>query len=431
MKYYTIKEVAELSGKSQKTVRRYIASNVLKSEKVSNKYRIYEDSFNEWMKSLENLEKNDVSEAAIALDFNLENSAYGTNIPDKVNYIDISDIWNRDHWNNREDSNGLNFIDLFAGAGGMSLGFVMAGYTPIASVEINQFAVQTYSHNFVDKRGFNEFIQTRDIREDVVKQELYDIVGNREIDVICGGFPCQGFSMAGNRIVTDERNSLYKEMLEIVKHIKPKFVVMENVVGLRSMLDGKIEAQIIKDYEDAGYNVNVTVLNAADYGVPQLRKRVIFICNRINKTNYHPQPLLQPYEYKTTRDAIEDLMDLEDKKEFNHVKTKHKGDMPERLAAVPEGASLYDNYSDSWKKCPWDKPSCTVKENHGAVNIHPKRPRVITAREMARLQSFPDNFIFQGAKKWQLVQLGNAVPPLLGKAIALSVEKSIEGHEIE
>lgn len=431
MKYYTIKEVAELSGKSQKTVRRYIASNILKSEKVSNKYRIYEDSFNEWVKNIENLEENDTSLAAIAIDLNLENSAYGTNMPDEVNYVDISNLWNRDHWNNREDANGLNFIDLFAGAGGMSLGFVMAGYTPIASVEINPFAVQTYSHNFVEKRGFNEFIQTRDIRENIVKQELYDIVGDRDIDVICGGFPCQGFSMAGNRIITDERNSLYKEMLEIVKHIKPKFVVMENVVGLRSMLDGKIEAQIIKDYEEAGYNVNVTVLNAADYGVPQLRKRVIFICNRINKTNYHPQPLLKPSEYKTTRDAIEDLMDLDDNKEFNHVKTKHKGDMPERLAAVPEGASLYENYSDSWKKCPWDKPSCTVKENHGAVNIHPKRPRVITAREMARLQSFPDNFIFQGAKKWQLVQLGNAVPPLLGKAIALSVEKSIEGNETE
>lgn len=429
MTYYTIKEVSELSGKSQKTIRRHIASNLLKSEKVSNKYRIYEDSYNEWIRNIDNLQNNNIEEAAITFDLNLENCVYGTNMPDQVNYIDISDLWKRDYWSNNEDSNNLNFIDLFAGAGGMSLGFVMAGYTPIASVEINQFAVETYAHNFVKKRGFDEFIQTRDIREESVKQELYDIVGNREIDVICGGFPCQGFSMAGNRIITDERNSLYKEMLKIVKRIRPKFVVMENVVGLRSMMDGRIEAKIIEDYEEAGYRVNVTVLNAADYGVPQLRKRVIFICNRINKTNYHPQPLLSPQDYKTTRDAIEDLMDIDDDKGFNHVKTKHKGNMPERLAAVPEGSSLYDNYSDSWKKCPWDKPSCTVKENHGAVNIHPRRPRVITAREMARLQSFPDDFIFQGAKKWQLVQLGNAVPPLLGKAIALSVEKSIKEEE--
>ena len=185
MKYYTIKEVAELSGKSQKTIRRYIASNALKSEKVSNKYRIYEDSFNEWIKSLDNLDKNYINNDNISLSFNLENLVYGSNIPDKVNYIDISDIWNRDYWINKSDSNGLNFIDLFAGAGGMSLGFVMAGYTPIASVEINQFAVQTYFHNFVNNRGFNEFIQTRDIREDIVKQELYDIVGDMEIDVIC------------------------------------------------------------------------------------------------------------------------------------------------------------------------------------------------------------------------------------------------------
>ena len=103
--------------------------------------------------------------------------------------------------------------------------------------------------------------------------------------------------------------------------------------------------------------------------------------------------------------------------------------MPERLAAVPEGSSLYANYSDSWKKCPWDKPSCTVKENHGAVNIHPRRPRVITAREMARLQSFPDDFIFKGNKKWQLVQIGNAVPPLLGKAIGLAVKKALDEKE--
>ena len=106
--------------------------------------------------------------------------------------------------------------------------------------------------------------------------------------------------------------------------------------------------------------------------------------------------------------------------------------MQERLMRVPEGKSLYDNYSDAWKKCPWDKPSCTIKENHGGVNIHPKLPRVLTVREMARLQSFPDDFIFYGAKKWQQVQVGNAVPPLLGKAIGLAVRKSlgIDEHSI-
>ena len=98
--------------------------------------------------------------------------------------------------------------------------------------------------------------------------------------------------------------------------------------------------------------------------------------------------------------------------------------MVERLLAIPEGKSLYPNYSDSWKKCPWDEPSCTIKENHGGVNVHPKKGRVLTAREMARIQSFPDDFIFEGSKGKQLIQLGNAVPPFLAKAIGLAIRKS-------
>ena len=130
-------------------------------------------------------------------------------------------------------------------------------------------------------------------------------------------------------------------------------------------------------------------------------------------------------EYITTKDAIEDLMHKSPDPLFNHIPTTHSDVMKKKLMEVKEGESLYKNYSDSWKKCPWDKPSCTVKENHGGVNIHPKLPRVLTAREMARLQSFPDDFIFQGSKKWQLTQIGNAVPCYLGKAIGLAVEKIV------
>ena len=416
MKFYSIKDVSELSGKSQKTIRRHLAANLLKHTKVSNKYRIYEADYLEWVKQAPTL--ND----SISIDINSLVKNTSSNEP---NYIAINDLWSRDYWNNKNDSNGLNFIDLFAGAGGLSLGFVQAGFTPLASVEINEFAVETYKYNFINKRGFSEFVESRDITDANVKNDLYNAVNTRKVDVIIGGFPCQGFSNSGNRIIADPRNSLYLHMLEIVNHLKPKFVVMENVVGLRTMMDGKIESKIISDYENAGYKVNVTVLNAADYGVPQTRQRVIFICNRIGKTNYHPEPFVKKENYRTIKDAISDLMDLPDDKSINHVRTKHSKEMSERLNNVPEGKSLYDNYSDSWKKSPWEKPSCTIKENHGAVNIHPRRPRVITAREMARLQSFPDNFIFQGAKKWQLVQLGNAVPPSLAKAIALSVEKSL------
>lgn len=422
MQFYTIQQISEMSGKSQKTVRRHIAAKKLKSEKVQNKYRISEDDYKEWINGTV-FEEEDKGVFTKKIDNEVNNSY-------NINWADISKEWKVDGWKNKSDRNGYKFIDLFSGAGGLSCGLVMAGFTPVASVEIMPEAVETYKYNFVNKKGFNEKVETRDIRTQEVKEELYKTIGNQHIDLIVGGFPCQGFSMAGNRVISDPRNSLYLEMLEIVKNVKPDYVVMENVEGLRTMLDGKVETQIINDYKEIGYEINVTTLNAADYGVAQQRKRVIFIGNRIGNKNYHPKPLYEPNNYKTLGSAIYKFMNIDEDKSINHVFTRHTEDMKKRLANVPEGSSLFKNYSDSWKKSPWDKPSCTIKENHGAVNIHPKLPRVLTAREIAAIQSFPDDFIFQGAKKWQLVQIGNAVPPLLGKAIGLSVEKGLnEKHK--
>ena len=419
MEIYSIKEVAELSGQSQKTIRRHIAANKLKADKISNCYRITEENYKKWLSSDLDPEKNNIFNDTI-----VEN-----NITDSVNWIDISDFWIFDGWTNKNYRNGLNFIDLFSGAGGLSCGLTMAGLTPIASVEIMPEAVATYKYNFVEQKGFNENVQTRDIRNSIVKKELYDSVADKHVHLIVGGFPCQGFSMSGNRVITDSRNSLYLEMLEIVKHIKPDFVVMENVEGLRSMLNGKIEAKIINDYTEAGYNINVTVLNSADYGVPQIRKRVVFIGNRFGIKNYHPKPIFSPENYVTLGECIKRFMSIPEDKQLNHIFTRHSDNMIEKVKSLPEGHSLYGNYSDSWKKSPWDKPSCTVKENHGGVNIHPKLPRVLTPRELAALQSFPDDFIFKGSKKWQLVQIGNAVPTLLGKAIGISIMKSIKKGE--
>lgn len=420
MKIYTIEDIAKKTNKSIKTIRRQIAEGSLNATKYSNRYRISEDDYIKWYNNYIKADKN--KSIFDDVDYiNVESK--------KINYIDISKEWNRDGWKNSNQRNGLNFIDLFSGAGGLSCGLVMAGYTPIGSVEIMEQAVSTYKYNFIDKKGFRENVETRDIRNQKVKESLYKSVENTDVDVIVGGFPCQGFSMAGNRIVTDKRNTLYLDMLKIVDHIKPKVVVMENVPGLRSMLGGKVEEKIINDFEKIGYKINVTILNAADYYTPQTRKRVIFIGNRINKTNYHPKPILSEENYVTTKEAISDLINLKPDPQFNHMPTKHSKDMQKKLIAVKEGESLYKNYSDSWKKCPWEKPSCTVKENHGAVNIHPKLPRVLTVRELARLQSFPDDFVFQGSKKWQLTQIGNAVPCYLGKAIGLAVEKMILEEE--
>jgi len=415
MEILSISEVAELSGQSQKTVRRHIASGKLNAIKISNKYRISKEDYEKWLISDNDPEKNNIFSEVIVKSQDC----------DKVNWIDISDKWVYDGWSNIKYRNGYNFIDLFSGAGGLSCGLTMAGFTPVASVEIMPEAVETYKYNFSEQKGFDRNVQTRDIREEAVKKELYDSVSDKHIHLIVGGFPCQGFSMAGNRVVTDPRNSLYLEMLEIVKHIKPDYVVMENVEGLRSMLNGKVEAKIINDYTEAGYDINVTVLNSADYGVPQIRHRVIFIGNRRRVPNYHPKPLYSPNNYMTLGEGIKRFMSIPENKQINHIFTKHSENMVEQIKKCPEGKSLYGNYSDAWKKSPWDKPSCTVKENHGGVNIHPKLPRVLTPRELAALQSFPDDFIFKGSKKWQLVQIGNAVPALLGKAIGIAVMKGI------
>ncbi|MFI3306932.1 MAG: DNA cytosine methyltransferase [Mycoplasmatota bacterium] len=413
MSIITIQEAAELSGKSQKTIRRAIAAGNLKCEKIQNKTRIEKKDFDLW------LSKNQTDETSDKF-ISKETS---------VNWIDISDMWSIDGWNNENDRVDLNFIDLFSGAGGLSCGMVMAGFNPIASVEIMPQAVETYKYNFSTKKGLEDHIETRDIKSKEVKQNLYDSVKGKEVDVIVGGFPCQGFSMAGYRVVDDPRNSLYKEMKDIVEHLKPKYIIMENVEGLRSLLNGKVEEKIIQDYKKIGYDINLTVLNSADYFVPQMRKRVIFIGNRIGESNFHPKPLLTPDKYVTLGDAIGKYMKMKENKDINFTFTKHTPEMIERLANVPEGKSLYKNYSDSWKKSPWNKPSCTIKENHGGTNIHPKLPRCLTARELATLQSFPDDFIFQGSKKWQLVQIGNAVPPLLGKAIGLALRKNIKNNK--
>lgn len=411
MKYYKISEIAKLEAVSQKFIRKEIAKKSLISIKQNNKYLILDSDYQNWKLSY----KKEVN----------SNKKIGK-IEKKVHFIDVlKEINKLDGWNSNY-KNGYKFIDLFSGAGGLSCGLVMAGFEPVASVEIMPEAVATYTYNFQNRNKNEELIETRDIRDSKVKEELYNKFKNTNIDLIAGGFPCQGFSMAGNRVVDDPRNSLYLEMLEIVKNLQPKFVLMENVQGLRTMLNGQVEQKIINDYKNIGYQINVTTLNSADYGVAQIRKRVIFIANKMNKTNYFPKPILQQKDYKTLGECIEKYMHLEENKEINHIFTKHSKEMEERIKNTPEGQSVYKNYSDGWKKSPWNQPSCTIKENHGGVNIHPKLPRVLTPRELAALQSFPDDFIFKGSKKWQLVQIGNAVPPLLAKAIGLAIKKSLD-----
>ena len=410
---YNIQEVAKILKTTQKAVRRLVASGDLESSKSGTKYIVTRKALEEY-KEKSKAEPSDTVQLNLFGEPDVErNEAYRPKAP---NLADIS-AW----WKDTPKSK-MTFVDLFCGAGGLSKGLEMSGLEGVCGLDWFKEACMTYNRNFD-----HPFVHG-DIKSPEIKEQFYETVkkqlSGRHLDIVAGGFPCQGFSMAGNRIVDDPRNSLYLELIEIVKRLQPDFVICENVKGLRSMLNGLVEKKIIDDFHSIGYEMNVMTLCAADYYTPQKRERVIFIGNRKGLKNYHPKPILQSSQYITTGTAIADLMEMPENKEFNHVPTKHRPDMAQRMLELPEGQSLYKGYSDAWKKCPWNEASCTIKENHGGVNIHPKLPRVLTAREMARLQSFPDDFIFEGPKNKQLVQIGNAVPPLLGKAIGLAVRFS-------
>lgn len=313
------------------------------------------------------------------------------------------------------------FIDLFAGGGGLSIGLELAGFEGLAAVEFEPHAVRTYRINFKHP------VIDGDIKLHKTKERIYNIVGGIELDVLCGGFPCQGFSTSGLRMIDDPRNALFKELVKIASVLKPKVVIGENVTGILTMGGkGKMVQEIIRAFNDIGYDMDVYVLNAADYGVPQTRERVIFVGNRIGVQNLYPMPTFSPSNYVTVWDAIGDLENCAGDFEFNHEFAEHAPMMIQRLSSLPAGANLYPKRKDAWRRLEKDKPSFTVKDCHGACAVHPTLPRTITVREMARLQSFPDTFRFAGAKKYQQKQVGNAVPPLLGKAIGLAVQKMLE-----
>lgn len=436
--YYNITNASKILGMSFQIVRRYVASGELKSEKEGNSYRISDEDINAFKKYIAEGKHNErekkiadkfqsVSDKSMTVkrragDSNrtqqgpIHGDSPDSYVKDNVNWADISRFWDN------PTKSDMTYVDLFCGAGGLSKGFEMAGLEGVCGLDWFDEAGRTYNRNF------NHPFVNGDIKDPAKKKEFYDTVkkqlDGRKLNIVAGGFPCQGFSMAGNRIVDDPRNSLYLELIEIVKKLQPDFVLCENVKGLRTMLGGLVEKKIIEDFREIGYEMNVTTLCAADYYTPQKRERVIFVGNRKGLRNFYPKPILSKNEYKTTGETIADLIDHPADPAFNHVPTVHRDDMAKRIMETPEGCSLYSGYSDSWKKCPWNEPSCTIKENHGGVNLHPKLPRVLTAREMARLQSFPDDFIFEGTKNKQLVQIGNAVPPFLGKAIGLALRFS-------
>ncbi|MBC5795342.1 DNA cytosine methyltransferase [Sphaerospermopsis sp. LEGE 00249] len=309
-----------------------------------------------------------------------------------------------------------NFVDLFCGAGGITQGLFQAGFTPLASVEINPIASATHQINFPNCHHFCGDI------EKFSPQEWLQKIDSSEINIVVGGPPCQGFSVAGKRDPKDPRNRLFYEFVRVVSEIRPWYVVMENVPGILTIQKGDVKTAIFEAFESIGYpNISVAILESAAYGVAQIRPRAIFIANRFGMPNPYPQAQLKPEEYKPIESAISDLPEYTPIPEINHEWTQHSQEYMERLAKVPPGGSLYEKYADAFKRQYPGKPSMTVKENHGGTHIHPYLNRVISAREMARLQTFPDSFIFEGTMKKAMWQIGNAVPPRLAECIGYAM----------
>lgn len=349
----------------------------------------------------------------------------------------------------------MNAIDLFAGCGGLSKGFIDAGFDVLLGIDNDEAALTTFEKNHHGAVALNA-----DLSSPETFQKIRDIVGERELDVIIAGPPCQGFSLTGPRNFDDKRNRLYLAVFEVVDTFKPKAFVIENVPGMATLYDGQIKDEILRRFQRLGYNVECKILCAADYGVPQIRRRLIFIGVRkdIGKASF-PEPILTPENYVTCSQAISDLPSREEelgqevdaytagpttdyqrkmrgdtKTLYNHVATAHTQMVKDTIALVPPGGNYKDlppgvgesrRFHEAWTRYDGDKPSRTIDTGH-RNHFHYQYNRVPTIRENARLQSFPDDFVFYGTKTQQNRQVGNAVPPLLGYAIAQQIRKIME-----
>lgn len=341
-------------------------------------------------------------------------------------------------------------IDLFAGCGGLSKGFMDAGFDVIVGVDNDVAALNTFRLNHNGAVALNADLSLHETFD-----KIKEIANKKKIDVIVAGPPCQGFSLTGPRNFDDKRNKLYLAVFEAVKQYSPKAFIIENVPGMATLYNGEIQKEILRRFRNLGYNVESKILCAADYGVPQIRKRLIFmgIKENLGKPRF-PEPKFTPENYRTCRDAISDLPALVDdlgyeeskyisppRTEYqkimrkkctvlhNHTATRHTQKVKDTIALVPEGGNYKDlpagvgesrKFHEAWTRYDGNKPSKTIDTGH-RNHFHYEYNRVPTVRENARLQSFPDDFVFTGTRTQQYRQVGNAVPPLLGYCLGKEI----------
>ena len=374
--------------------------------------------------------------------------------------------------------NALTSIDLFSGCGGLTKGFSMAGVRSIFASDIDENAAKTFCRNFPDTPFLCKSIT------DVEKNEVDELLEGKVPDIIIGGPPCQGFSLANkrrNKIKDDPRNKLFYGFVKFINWYSPKAFVMENVKGLLSMQNGEVIKTIVEEFTNAGeygYNVAYKVLVASDYGVPQNRERVILIGygKDLNIQPQHPEPYeldhlvtvdeatsdlpqisagqgteVQEYPEEPQND-YQRLMRANSKYVLNHVAMKHSPRLVARFEAIKPGQDLLDvwethgalkrgapgekstiKFHQNNQRLFGDRPAPTIAASFQSNFIHPHLNRNFTAREGARLQSFPDDFVFEGMRtkmSWekglsQYQQIGNAVPVLMARAIGDCIVKQL------
>lgn len=356
----------------------------------------------------------------------------------------------------------FKILDLFSGAGGLSKGFDMVpGFESVVATDFNLPALKTYERNFPDAKVIYGNIVDKEVKQEIENESI-----KRNVNMIIGGPPCQGFSNKGKQLgLRDPRNFLFLEYLDMVKRLSPEVFVIENVKAMISAASGFFINEIKDKIHELGYEMNIAILTASNYGVPQNRQRTIIIASKQRKAPEMPAPTVTT---KTTvKDAISDLyylnsgegtfeqeykfnakseyqklMRKHSTKLFNHVATNHSELALYKLSLIPaEKGKEYlpeelrgkQLFKTTWGRLQWNSQSPTIDTRFdtpsNGTNSHPVLNRAITPREAARIQSFPDDFVFLGKKTYITRQIGNAVPPLMAKAIAESIKKQVNIFE--
>lgn len=310
-------------------------------------------------------------------------------------------------------------VDLFCGPGGVGVGFGQGGFRCVRAVEMDEDAAATYQLNF----PYSDLVLTdiRDLSDDEIVSRLDGVA----VDVVSAGWPCQGISPIGEQDLGDPRNVLYREVVRFVRLLRPHFVLLENVPALLQRKFRWLLDDLLACLADAGYpDASVMLLDAADYGVPQHRERVITIANPYGWKNPYPHPL--PDRHVTAREALDDLRTRQQSRSANHVHVHHGDRFLEKIARIQAGDLTHRRSRVANRLLDPDLPSLTAIYCRGSRFIHYAEDRMLTPLEYARLQGFPDSHLFEGSKGSVGEQICNAVPPPLARCLALALRPSLD-----